>query len=311
MTLADVYATLQAEDMIQIHDLPVRETPSKSKSKGRSRGRPPLARRQASPDENADKVELPTSYTIAFDRDYVEAVLRNYQSRGYLTLKPEKLKYHPFLTTRDAEKPPAVQAHAALIASMAQRAHADETRLDEPATPTTENRNDNNDDVVKGEDPETLALVATLSASPKRNLRKRSTAPEDNDGMPGTPQQRKRPRRDFNATPTDGTRRSTRGAAPISDEALDLTPRRSRRGPPPSTSPQAHRTPQQGRAGDTASAAHGSQGHRPVRQSSAGGQEDAEMVDADDGTGSADASGEDDDEWGEEDAEGEDDEEYV
>ncbi len=35
------------------------------------------------------------------------------------------------------------------------------------------------------------------------------------------------------------------------------------------------------------------------------------MVDAEDGTGSADASGRDDDEWGEEDAEGEDDEEYV
>lgn len=309
MTLADSYATLQAEDMIRVHDAPVRETPSKSKSKGRSRGRPPLARRQASPDENADKVELPTSYTITFDRDYVEAVLKQYESRGYLTLKPEKLKYHPFLTTRDAEKPPAVQAHAALIASMAQRTHADETRVDELSTPAPADRNGDSDDVVKGEDPETLALVAALSASPKRNLRKRSIAPDEAEGTPGTPSQRERSRRDFTATPAEGARRSTRGVAQAPDEGPDLTARRSRRAPPPSTSPQARRAPRHGRTADSPTVGRGSQG--TGRQTTADAPEDAEMLDADEGTGSADASGEDDEEWGEEDAEGEDDEEYV
>lgn len=327
MTLADIFFTLKAEDLIRIHDTPVRETPSKSRTKGRPRGRPPHSRRQASPDENSPKeVELPTRYTITFDRDYIDAVLKKYEARGYLQLRSEKLKYHPFLTTRDAEKPPGVQAHAALIAAMAQRAqpvsheqdsHHDHCHRDEPSTPhgdgrNSDGRNGDTDEVVKGEDPETLALVAALSASPKRSLRKRSASEQDH-GTPTVPL-RKRPRREVVSTPpASRQRRSTRGGA---QAIAEESPRRSRRAaaavqPANTSSRDARGARSDGTDDPTGDLPRSTPDPLHANLEAEPADDNNDDHEDEDAAGSADASGEDDDAYGEEDAEGEDDDEYV
>ncbi len=181
-----------------------------------------------------------------------------YESRGYLTLKPEKLKYHPFLTTRDAEKPRAVQAHAALIASMAQRAHADETQVDEPATPAPGDRTATMTTLSRAKIQRHAGARGALSASPKRSLPPRGscTAPDESEDTrdrrssangPGAPSPHAHGRHEEkHAWCSAGVGRST-----------GPDPRRSRRAPPPSTSPQARRTPRQGRTGDSPTVAHG------------------------------------------------------
>lgn len=50
--------------------------------------------------ENADAV--PASYQIHFDREYVVAHLKNYEAKQYMQVKPEKLRWTPFLMSRGA-----------------------------------------------------------------------------------------------------------------------------------------------------------------------------------------------------------------
>lgn len=43
---------------------------------------------------------IPSEYRIHFDRDYVSAHIKNYEAKGYLQVKPEKLHWAPFLIGR-------------------------------------------------------------------------------------------------------------------------------------------------------------------------------------------------------------------
>ncbi len=179
MTLDDIFTMLKYESMINVHDSPAPfySTPaSRGRGRGRGRGRPSVQRRKArsAPTDSEEKAELPTRYEIYFDREYVEAILRQHENRRYLSLRPERLKYHPFLVTRNPAKPPGALAKATLMAS-AVRVY-DSTPSEVVETPDGEMGNDL-ERVVAGEDQATLALVAALSGSmsPKRRLMKRES----------------------------------------------------------------------------------------------------------------------------------------
>ncbi len=45
---------------------------------------------------------LPKHYEVRFDREKVKGFLRGWESKGYLTLKPEKLQWTPYFLTRAA-----------------------------------------------------------------------------------------------------------------------------------------------------------------------------------------------------------------
>lgn len=241
MTLTDIYATLVQEDMIRVQESPARDTPSQWRGGKRARGRPPVSRKPPSSDSD-DEVEIPKRYTISWDREYVEAVLRKHEAKGHLTLNPERLKYHPFLVTRNPPKPPGMLAQATLMpghthAALAAHAqhqqhstHADLKRDDSesatnrevvatPAGDDISSSKDTADRIVAGEDAETLALVASLSVSPRRNLRKRASEEL-------TQSARKKLRSsDVPSSPINGTRRSLRGVASVDSNVDGLLQR--------------------------------------------------------------------------------------
>ncbi|WWD19388.1 hypothetical protein CI109_103848 [Kwoniella shandongensis] len=179
LTLEDIYSVLQDEDMINVLDSPPRETPSRGGGRWRGRGRgsrgggtgrSSVHRRKA---ESADKdseaeIKLPSRYEIVIDRQYIEAVLAKHAAKGHLKLRPERLKYHPFLVTRNPTMPPSLVARATLQAAGIESTTPETSQ--ELATPAT----DDPDKIAAGEDSATLALVAELSsASAQRSLRKR------------------------------------------------------------------------------------------------------------------------------------------
>ncbi|ORY32175.1 hypothetical protein BCR39DRAFT_524465 [Naematelia encephala] len=255
MTHEDIYSTLKYEGMIEALESPpptFSGTPASKnrKSRGRGRGRPSTARRkddtESTPD---DKVMIPSRYQITFDRDYVEAVLRKNESKGYLKLTPERLKYHPFLVSRDPPKPPGLLAQATLMTGT-------NTVTRDEDTPSTSNKEivatpqpngealddingviDVAGQVVAGEDQATLDLVAALSESPIRSLRKRT-----NSATPTT-ERSTRLRSQMHQTPPKengyGRRRSLRGAVEPDtnedDDEIGDTPRSIRHGVTPSS----------------------------------------------------------------------------
>lgn len=148
-----------------------------------------------------------------------------HQSRGYLTLKPDRLKYHPFLVTRDPVKPPGTIAKATLMAAGAGGAGLDLDNADADADPGTGmGKEDETPEVIAhGQDKATLQLVAKLSESPARSLRKRpasSSEPASVDRSTRPRSKRARhdsgPQQQVDTTP----RRSTRGSAPASAQKL-------------------------------------------------------------------------------------------
>jgi hypothetical protein len=122
MTLEDILATLKEQDMIDIHDPPPVSL-SQSNRKNRpvntnlssaslSAGVPSaldgvgggIARQALSrstvPKDPATTA-LPSSYTIHWDPTVVRAYTDKIKAKGLLELRPEKLKYTPFLVARN------------------------------------------------------------------------------------------------------------------------------------------------------------------------------------------------------------------
>ena len=259
MTLDDVYWVLRNETMIDVHDSPPRElsaSVSRNKNRNRGRARPGLSRRKASEPASSgdkdDKPPIPTRYRIVWDQDYVEAILRTHRSKGHLTLKPEKLKYHPFLVTRNA-KPPGTIAAAALTAggtavdkpvhglvtatpaaaptnamSAGDSLGADDIStdgevLDMPVDDLTAAQSAQStgtaDKIAAGKDEETLALVAQLAGQDEgiRQLRKRPSGTGSPDSLARNTRQKMQP------SPRNGMRRSLRGMpAPALPAAVDV-----------------------------------------------------------------------------------------
>lgn len=107
MTLKDVHSTLVQLNMINVRDAtppPIRPSPGQTIKypKGRKNG---VARRHLQRTQTKDKAAdgqftPPTQYEISWDREKVSQYLRNWETKGYMTIRPEKLKWSPFLTTR-------------------------------------------------------------------------------------------------------------------------------------------------------------------------------------------------------------------
>ena len=110
MTIEDIYTTLTQQKMILARETtppPVRPSPGQSIKfpRGRRHG---VARRHLQRTQTKDDVETPvavlfrppTQYVIRWDRERVTQYLAAWESKGYLQLKPEKLKWSPFLLAR-------------------------------------------------------------------------------------------------------------------------------------------------------------------------------------------------------------------
>jgi hypothetical protein len=108
MTIEDVYNTLIQRNMISTREVtspPVRPSPGQSIKypKGRKNGvaRRHLQRTQTQDEENSKSPFVaPKEYDIRWDRKKVEEYLNMWEGKGYLRLKPEKLKWSPFLLAR-------------------------------------------------------------------------------------------------------------------------------------------------------------------------------------------------------------------
>lgn len=120
MTLADIVTTLRDQKMLTEDDTPRSPLPGSpaggrgTKGKGvnkhfRPRARSQLFTRrpssrklnQGKDDANSEPIiPLPGSYTIHWDRVEVDAYLARWYAKGYLTLKPHRLKWSPYLLAR-------------------------------------------------------------------------------------------------------------------------------------------------------------------------------------------------------------------
>ncbi|RDB25851.1 Histone acetyltransferase KAT7 [Hypsizygus marmoreus] len=110
MTIEDIVTTLKQQGMIRARDSTpplIRPSPGQSIKfpKGRKNG---IARKHLQRTQTNDKETdppnkpfvIPTHYDIEWDRDKVDSYLRNWEAKGYLTLKSEKLQWSPYLLTR-------------------------------------------------------------------------------------------------------------------------------------------------------------------------------------------------------------------
>lgn len=135
MTLEDVYDTLAQQSMIFIREPtppPIKPIPgqairlTKNRRNGSHPGSSSLRRSKSSPnqlykaqprqksqdtpgvngtgnghhDGSGGPFVPPKHYEIRFDREKVKAFLRNWESKGYLILKSEKLQWTPYFMTR-------------------------------------------------------------------------------------------------------------------------------------------------------------------------------------------------------------------
>lgn len=107
MTIEDVYNTLVQQNMITTRETTPSARPSPGQSikypKGRRAGvaRRALQRTQTQDDDvSKGPFVPPKSYRIHWDQEKVSSYLTNWEGKGYLRLKPEKLKWTPFLVSR-------------------------------------------------------------------------------------------------------------------------------------------------------------------------------------------------------------------
>ena len=120
MTIEDVHSTLTQQNMISTRDAtpppPARPSPGQSIKfpKGRKNGiaRRHLQRPQVKDDESMKSpFSPPKLYQITWDREKVDQYLAAWENKGYLKLKPEKLKWSPFLLVRSrADEPQATSS---------------------------------------------------------------------------------------------------------------------------------------------------------------------------------------------------------
>ncbi|KAG1734123.1 hypothetical protein EDB19DRAFT_1728323 [Suillus lakei] len=112
MTIEDIYNTLQDQGMISVQSAtpPMRPTPGQAIKfpRGRKNG---IARRHLQRQSTINKEEEagskantpfapPTRYQIAWDPEKVQHYLEAWEKKGYMKLKPERLKWTPFVLAR-------------------------------------------------------------------------------------------------------------------------------------------------------------------------------------------------------------------
>lgn len=121
MTIEDTYTTLQQQGMISVRDAPSQARPLPGQSikfpKGRKNG---IARKHLQRTTTQDEEKFkgpfvpPRNYTIRWNPETVEHYLSKWEAKGYLKLKPENLKWSPFLIAR-ARKSDTLQTEVELL----------------------------------------------------------------------------------------------------------------------------------------------------------------------------------------------------
>ncbi|KAI0925909.1 hypothetical protein AcV5_008515 [Taiwanofungus camphoratus] len=118
MTIEDIHSTLVQLNMITVNEV-ARPKPLPGQTirfpKGRKNGvaRKHLQRTQTQDDEKVKGPFMPpTKYEIHWDPAEVEQYLLKWEAKGYLRLRPEKLKWSPFIVarTRKSEQLPSGEA---------------------------------------------------------------------------------------------------------------------------------------------------------------------------------------------------------
>ncbi|WWD01998.1 hypothetical protein V865_000036 [Kwoniella europaea PYCC6329] len=186
ITLEDIYSVLTSEDMINVFDSrPSSQTPISSSQTPKSRNNGPNRSRKKPPANNEQddkdiKVPLPTEYSISVDKEYIQAIVKKHDAKGYLVLKPERLKYHPFLVTRNPTLTSEERAEATLKiigqstnTNANLNGHGHERNDDVNGTSKMSDHPTTEEEILKGKDQATLNLVAELSQSPARSLRRK------------------------------------------------------------------------------------------------------------------------------------------
>ncbi|KAF5341910.1 hypothetical protein D9611_001573 [Ephemerocybe angulata] len=112
MTLEDICQTLTEQNMLYVREPSPSIRPSPGQAikfpKGRKNG---IARRQLQRLQTQDKEDTnkgpfvpPKYYEIHFDRSKVVAYVKDWERKGYLKLKPEKLQWTPYLLSRASQE---------------------------------------------------------------------------------------------------------------------------------------------------------------------------------------------------------------
>ncbi|TFY53997.1 hypothetical protein EVJ58_g9122 [Rhodofomes roseus] len=147
VTIEDICNTLVQLGMIKIDDPANRPKPMPGQAikfpKGRKNGiaRKHLQRRETHDEEKVKgPFVAPTKYEIHWDSEDVERYLANMEAKNYVTLKPEKLKWSPFIVsrTRKSEQLPSANSETArAVGAQAMAASDAVPAVVETATPTT------------------------------------------------------------------------------------------------------------------------------------------------------------------------------
>ncbi|WRT68757.1 uncharacterized protein IL334_005737 [Kwoniella shivajii] len=254
ITLEDIYSVLLAEDMIKMLDLPLVDirtpysrTPKSRNGRGRggrssgANGRSSVNRRKPVINDNNDdesreeeEIKIPKRYKIIMDREYLSAVVKKNDDKGYLTLRAERLKYHPFLVTRNPTLPFNDRINATLTvigegeeAQTPSSLNGDDDEAEVNAVEATE------EEIIKGKDQATLNLVAELSASPVRSLRRKREQGIMNDGDDDDEREDSEfslPEKSRNVKSRFNGRNSTRLSSTMSKSISPLNPSRGLRG---------------------------------------------------------------------------------
>lgn len=142
--------------------------------KGRTRGGEGAARAAAAQKGKESANAIPIDYRIHFDREYVVAHLKNYEAKGYMKVKPEKLRWTPFVTSRAgmlglgskgdpvlsiSEKPDAPISHSA------KKSHVEYALKGCPAIANTSERAHGMTEVARGLE-ETIKQTAQIDGTP-------------------------------------------------------------------------------------------------------------------------------------------------
>jgi hypothetical protein len=208
MTIEDVYHTLLHQGMIHIRENAASPRPLPGQSiksiKGRKSGiaRKALHRNNTRDDDSVKGPFVPPkSYKITWDPDVVVRYLDKWNSKGNLTLKPENLKWSPFLVARTLKSEglleegllPGVEAGTPTTPGFTSRSSGTaDSRTYSPAFPLSDD-----DDKESTED-----ILPVLSLRDKRHY-----SPASSVAMQPPPTAEETPRR--------LTRRQTSGNLPV------------------------------------------------------------------------------------------------
>lgn len=115
ITPEDVYETLRDNRFItgpgtsiDGHSVATPKTQGRKRGPGRPPGRPTEKQKQGHGHESTAPVELPRKYSVRWDPEQVKGYVENWERKGHLRLKPDRLKWVPYRLSRVPVAPQAL-----------------------------------------------------------------------------------------------------------------------------------------------------------------------------------------------------------